>query len=189
MKSILCVALLTMIASCNNSNTPNTKNDSTPTTVKATPIAVEEKEVAAQTFMVVKDSAKDDKEVGEKLKTSFGKIMDCSKKCKMTMASAPTAWFSSSKAPYTFEAGAAFTTNCPKPENGIYNKELKAGKALVAHYFGDYSKMQVGYDAIMKYALEKKMALGTGAWEVYISDPMIEKDTAKWQTDIYFPIK
>jgi effector-binding domain-containing protein len=26
-------------------------------------------------------------------------------------------------------------------------------------------------------------------WEVYVTDPMVEKDTAKWQTDIYYPVQ
>ncbi len=189
MKYILSFVLLGAFAACNNANNTATKNDSTPTTVKATPIVVEETNVKAQLFMVVKDTAASEKEIGAKLGAAYGRIKACSEKCSMKMTGAPVAWFAGDKAPYIFEAGTPFASAFPKPENGIYSKEVKAGKAIVAHYYGAYEGLQKGYSAIMKYALDKKMALATAPWEIYVTDPMNEKDTAKWQTDIYFPVK
>ena len=33
-----------------------------------------------------------------------------------------------------------------------------------------------------------KTAIGS-PWEVYANDPILEKDTAKWQTDVYYRIE
>ncbi len=62
------------------------------------------------------------------------------------------------------------------------------GKAVTTTYFGDYKKMSLTYDALREW-MNKNNVIPTGApWDVYITDPMVEKDTAKWQTEIYFPI-
>ncbi len=179
-----------LFASCQNDqgNAP-VKDSANQKTSTSKPVTVEEITVKEQVFMVMKDTAASEQEVGAKLGVIYDKIMACSKKCGMEMTGAPTAWYSSNKAPFIFEAGAPFSAACSKPEKGIYSKKLAAGKALVGHYFGAYEKIQSGYDAVMQYAIDKKIKLGTDAWEVYVTDPMNEKDTAKWQTDIYFPIK
>lgn len=179
-----------LFASCQNNQGDAPANDSSKQKKSSvSPVTVEETTVKEQVFMVMKDTAASEKEVGAKLGVMYEKIMSCSKKCGMEMTGAPTAWYNSNKAPFIFEAGAPFTGSCSKPDKGIYSKKINAGKALVAHYFGAYEKIQSGYDAVMQYAIDKKINLGTAAWEVYITDPMTEKDTAKWQTDIYFPIK
>ena len=64
-----------------------------------------------------------------------------------------------------------------------------AGKALKVQYFGDYAKVKPAYDDIMQYMTEKGLSNNGSPWEVYITDPMKEKDTLKWQTDVYMPIK
>ena len=51
-----------------------------------------------------------------------------------------------------------------------------------------YNIMRITYAVVPIVAgLDKFTNLLTN-WEQYISDPMTEKDTAKWQTDIYFPV-
>lgn len=62
-------------------------------------------------------------------------------------------------------------------------------KVLVYDYFGDYSKMQPAYGAMYKHIGENKMEVAGNSWEEYITDPMKEADTAKWNTKIYIPIK
>lgn len=63
-----------------------------------------------------------------------------------------------------------------------------AGKALKVVYKGAYENMMKAYDDIMAYMKEKGMSPNGANWEQYITDPMTEKDTTKWQTDIYFPV-
>ena len=63
-----------------------------------------------------------------------------------------------------------------------------AGKVLQIAYFGDYNKIAAAHEAMGKYLKEKNL---TNGWvlEEYVTDPMTEKDTAKWQTNIYYLIK
>lgn len=65
---------------------------------------------------------------------------------------------------------------------------VPAGKALQVEYFGNYDKIGEAHGAIGKYMKEKNL---TNGWvlEEYVTDPMKEKDTAKWQTNIYYLLK
>jgi effector-binding domain-containing protein len=56
------------------------------------------------------------------------------------------------------------------------------GKALYLPYHGAYDKFH-------DYMKEKNMAWNNLMVEEYITDPMTEKDTAKWQTNIYYFVK
>jgi len=63
------------------------------------------------------------------------------------------------------------------------------GRALKLVYWGDYNKMASAYDALDNYTKEKNLQHNDMAIEEYITDPMSEKDTAKWQTNIYYFVK
>lgn len=58
-----------------------------------------------------------------------------------------------------------------------------------AVYFGSYSKMEPAYRALAQYIKESGKIEAGGPSEIYITSPMSEKDTLKWETHIVFPIK
>lgn len=58
-----------------------------------------------------------------------------------------------------------------------------------AIYFGSYSKMEPAYRALAQYMKESGKLEAGGPSEIYITNPMTEKDTAKWETHIAFPVK
>ena len=67
--------------------------------------------------------------------------------------------------------------------------ELPACEAVYAKHFGSYDSGNTHY-AIEAYMKANEIDYsGAYIWEVYITDPMNEPDTAKWQTDIYYPVK
>lgn len=193
MKQII-IPLFCLLAACNQPAKDETKaNDTTKTkdtmAVKQPTTSVEKTQVAQQFFMVMKDSANTPDEIGQKLGAIFGKIGECAKDCKMEMVGPPVAWYNGPNAPWIFEAGAPFKNSCKKPTKGIYNKEIKAGNAVVCHFFGPYTEMKAGYEAGLKYIKDQKLQATGSPWEVYVGDPMVIKDPYKVQTDIYFPIK
>jgi AraC family transcriptional regulator len=49
--------------------------------------------------------------------------------------------------------------------------------------------MQKAYEDIEQFMKENGFSNNGSSWEVYITDPGVEKDPAKVQTDIYMPIK
>lgn len=69
---------------------------------------------------------------------------------------------------------------------GYSNLNLPAAKGYTIDYFGDYEKMGPAYEAMNAKLKELGKENPEMVIEEYISDPMSEKDTAKWETKIYF---
>lgn len=77
----------------------------------------------------------------------------------------------------------------PADDQYVKAGKIKPGKAIVVHYFGAYTLTSKGHDAAKKYIANRKKTITGYPWEAYITDPAVEVDTAKWQTDIYYPVK
>ncbi len=71
----------------------------------------------------------------------------------------------------------------------IIFKEFEASKVITKDVYGDYSKVNTGYEAINTYLKAKGKTQSGSPWEVYPVDPETEPDTSKWLTRIHFPIK
>jgi effector-binding domain-containing protein len=63
---------------------------------------------------------------------------------------------------------------------------LKGGKALEMDFYGDYKNLGIGHNKLKEYAAAKNMKITMPIVEEYITDPMSEKDPAKWLTKIYY---
>lgn len=68
-------------------------------------------------------------------------------------------------------------------------QSVAAGKAVKGVHRGDYAKMEATHNEIMKYIEMKTLSMAGAPWESYLTDPMVEKDTAAWVTEIYYPIQ
>ncbi|MBS1636612.1 MAG: SRPBCC family protein [Bacteroidetes bacterium] len=71
---------------------------------------------------------------------------------------------------------------------GLEKFTVPASKVLQIAYYGAYNKSGDAHMAMDAYIKEKNLTQG---WviEEYVTDPMNEKDTAKWLTNIYYVIK
>ncbi|MBN1198641.1 MAG: SRPBCC family protein [Bacteroidales bacterium] len=67
--------------------------------------------------------------------------------------------------------------------------EIPAQKVVMADYFGPYEKTASVYKALDKYIEQGGLEIIGNPWEIYITDPMTEPDTSKWNTQILFPVK
>jgi effector-binding domain-containing protein len=76
-----------------------------------------------------------------------------------------------------------------KGEGEIKVSEMKAGNAVVAHYYGDYAGTGAAHELIDKWMKENNKKATGAPWEVYVTDPGVEKDTMKWLTEVYYPIE
>jgi effector-binding domain-containing protein len=54
---------------------------------------------------------------------------------------------------------------------------------------GSYDNLYETHTQIGKYLEMKKLEMNGPVLEVYVTDPMTEKDTSKWITEVYYPIK
>lgn len=65
---------------------------------------------------------------------------------------------------------------------------IPASKVLQIAYYGAYDKSVNAHNAMDTYMKEKNLTQNL-VIEEYVTDPMNEKDTAKWLTNIYYVIK
>jgi len=66
---------------------------------------------------------------------------------------------------------------------------LPESKAYLIDYFGDYTKIKSAYHAMNAKLKTMGRENPDLVIEEYATDPMVEKDTAKWETKIYFFVK
>ncbi|MBC7382784.1 MAG: SRPBCC family protein [Bacteroidia bacterium] len=62
-----------------------------------------------------------------------------------------------------------------------------ATKALVVNYYGDYMHIGKVYQPGFEYMSQQHLNASGAPMEFYITDPMMEKDTAKWLTEVVLP--
>lgn len=90
----------------------------------------------------------------------------------------------------TFEFDVCMPTNVAgKSSDGILSSNLRAGRYIMSRYFGRYEDTMATHLAIQQYAKDNKLAIDGPPVEVYVTDPAVEKDDSKWETDIYYPIQ
>lgn len=72
---------------------------------------------------------------------------------------------------------------------GFETHVIPASKMLKVEYYGDYNKNMPAHEAIDAYIKEKGLTHYGNVIEEYVTDPMVEKDTTKWLTNIYYMVK
>jgi len=72
---------------------------------------------------------------------------------------------------------------------GFETGTIESGTAAMISHFGNYTNLPASYKIIMNWIEKEKYKTNGNSYEVYLTDPESEKDTAKWETRIYFPIK
>ena len=148
-------------------------------------VKMDEVETKAQKMLTINIKCKKE-EIQKKFGEAMGKLNAYAMKnhAKMTGPAFEInhAW----KDVFDVDAGIPIDKKIPSSGDIKYS-EMKPGKALKAVYWGDYMKMEPTYMAIMKWMKDNNKKATGDSWEVYMTDPMKERDTAKWQTEIYFP--
>lgn len=150
-------------------------------------IQIEATTVPAQIVATYKMTTSE-KTISADIGNSYMKIGKLVEKNKLNMAG-PVLAFYHSYSPEKIEMECAIPVDkMVKGEGDINVYETKAGNAVVAHYYGDYAKSGVAHEAIDKWVKDNSKTVTGSPWEVYVTDPMVEKDTAKWLTEVYYPI-
>ena len=60
---------------------------------------------------------------------------------------------------------------------------------LVVSYMGPYEGTPAGHEAAETYIKTNNLEVIGAPWEKYVTDPMTEKDSTKWLTEICYPVK
>ena len=151
------------------------------------PINVELTSVQPFYYMAIRDSA-DVSTISNKLGMMFGEVMASMTKQGLQQSGSPFAiYYTNTPSDMDFEAG--IPVDKPgKNDSGVRAGSMKPGNAAVAHFFGNYMNLGEAHEAVKKWmGANGKNATGA-SWEIYITDPGLEKDTSKWQTDVYYPV-
>lgn len=134
-------------------------------------------------------SPKDLSAVGAQMGKMYGELMGALQKSKVELAGHPFCLF-----PKYSEESMDMVCALPVGENAKVPAKYKVmqnpgGKAVKAVHTGAYEKLETTHNEINKYLAFKKMEISGAPWEVYITDPAAEPDTAKWITEVYYPVK
>jgi effector-binding domain-containing protein len=127
--------------------------------------------------------------IGMKFGKYFGMISEAIAKQKLKPTGPPFSfYYNDSQTNWELDACIP-VDKAGKAEGMIKPGEMKAGNAVVAHYFGAYEGTGAGHNAVQEFVKANNKKIIGPPWEVFITDPMTEKDTAKWQTDIFYPVE
>ncbi len=120
---------------------------------------------------------------------TYGKVIEAMGKTKTEPIGMPKAIY------FSFDEKTMVADFAPVMEvangtklEGVEKFETPAGKVLLIEYFGAYDKSANAHYAMDTYMKEKGLTQNF-VIEEYANDPMVEKDTAKWQTNIFYLVK
>lgn len=151
---------------------------------------IEEKAYPEQVAILIRDSA-GPKTYASVMAKGYGELMSFIKANKLSMAGAPFAIYvkyDSITMDAVLDMGIP-VTKTDKGKGRVRFETLPAHNGVVAHYFGPYDKTADTYRFLDQYIKEAELLPVGGPWEIYLSDPMTEKDPLKLATDIVFPVK
>ena len=141
-----------------------------------------------------RDSAASYERISLKLARIYGvKLNDWFKKSTVKSTGQPMAWFLTKKPPYIFEAGIQVNIKPIKLPPGAKVRIMGADSAVIAHFYGPYDQLHMGYEAMDEWLTDHKKRRSGIPFEIYITDPIDKKgkpmDPFKVQTDIVMPRK
>jgi effector-binding domain-containing protein len=130
-------------------------------------------------------------EIGIKMGEMFGAIMALQSSQKFQQTGAPLTLYHKWDEANQF----AVFENCipidkEVPGKGrVQYKVLPATRAVMGTHFGSYEETMYLYVAMDEFVKDFGLEEASGPIEEYVTDPMTEPDTSRWQTNIYFPVK
>lgn len=136
-------------------------------------------------------SFEDGAAISAQMAKSYGELMGVLQKSKVEMTGAPFCLY-----PRWDEEKKEMDMVCALPVPPGAKLPAKypvmqttGGKAVKAIHLGDYNKLEDTHNQINQYIQYKKLEIVGAPWEVYVTDPEMEKDTTKWVTEVFYPVK
>lgn len=160
----------------------------TATLAKTEPIKIELVTTSLQ-FLATTKTKSNLQTISNDIASSYSKIGSFMEQNKVVQMAPPLAFYHSFSEK-SIDLECAIPINVlVKSSSDVNVIEFKPCNAIVAHYYGPYDKSGAAHEAIDKWIKNKKLKITGSPWEVYVTDPMIEKDTMKWLTDVYYPVE
>lgn len=80
-------------------------------------------------------------------------------------------------------------TKAGKDDGMVKAAKFPGAKAVKLDYYGDYPGTEQAHYYIDEWTQKNNITISGSPWEEYVTDPMVEKDTSKWLTRIYYPVQ
>lgn len=145
----------------------------------------------ATTYLGKRQVVKWDK-LGAYFGSTFGMASQAAATAGLKLAGAPSGlffqWDTLAGSADVF-AGMPVQAGSDAKVDGLQMVEVPAGKALMIAYRGNYDGTEKAHYAMDDMMKANGLELRDAVIEEYVTDPMQEPDTAKWLTNIYYPIK
>jgi AraC family transcriptional regulator len=107
----------------------------------------------------------------------------------VTPTGAPYARFLPAEgAQYVIEAGLPIPHHIPA-QGEIEVSELPGGEVVEAVHVGPYDGLHATYKALATWIETQGKQPAGPPWEVYVTDPGLQPDATKWETQIFWPVK
>lgn len=74
------------------------------------------------------------------------------------------------------------------PERGITSAALPAGPAIATVHRGAYESLPAAHAALARWARAHGRKPAGGAWEVFLTNPIQERDVSRWRTKVFLPL-
>lgn len=145
-------------------------------------------EVPAQILITIRDTASP-QTVVPKLTLMYKNISLFLKSNNLSPTGNPIAVFHNyAYGNFDIEAGFPISTIVAAPSD-LNCIERVAHRTAMLKYFGPYKLISTAYNALQTYINDNDLQLNGPGWEEYITNPNMELDSNKRQTNIYYPIR
>lgn len=148
----------------------------------------EVRDMPPMTYLAIRDSAAVST-ISEHLGRDYGRLMEAMGKQGLNPAGAPFAiYYTESETNWAFDACMPVDKQ-GKNDGAITSVQYPGGKMVVTSFYGPYDQTPAGHRAADDFIKANNLMVTGPPWERYITDPMSEKDTSKWLTEICYPLK
>jgi len=154
-------------------------------------VQITEENVPATSYvgMSHKMSSKDAAAISNQMAVMYTQLTEAATKAKVQMTGAPFCLYPI-YSDETVEMVCALPVAADVKAVGKFKVQQRpAGRAVKAIHLGSYDNLINTHQELGRYIQIKMLAVNGTPWEVYITDPLTEKDTSKWVTEIYYPVK
>ncbi len=164
--------------------------ESMPAAPTAANYEVKEIDWTAKTFVGKRATIKTDDnlvKLTEFLGENWPKIMADLEKDKIQPTMSPTTiYYKWDEENHETDCAAVMCVSSGTKAKGWESISVPASKVLHIEYYGSPANSMNAHIAMDTYMKEKNLPMQSYVVEEYVTDPMTEKDTAKWLTNIYY---
>jgi len=156
--------------------------------IEVSPYEVIEMELPEISYLLVSGDVKPEN-IGDFYAENYGKIMGYMAQNGIEMNGHPSGLFYSwTDTLAKMSAAIPISVDADGTEE-IEFRKLEASAALQIDYYGNYDESDLAHMAMDEYMEANNLDMNGTVKEVYVTDPTTELDTAKWLTQVIYPVK